>query len=156
MQELIVRDGCGLRGLTALAPDFFSAYHAALAKHTGVFLAGNFFGHHEDQLEQGIRREDMLSVEKYARLADIFYDSREPGVGALGAITHRQIDLQPAGTGRPGWTLLRMSMAAASRTGFGHNFDALGAAHGFPVIAVLRSAHQADLVVVAILRPARP
>src|SRR5271157_2639879 len=42
-----------------------------LAKYIAVLLAGDFFGHFEDQFHQRIRRQLLRAMKEHARLADV-------------------------------------------------------------------------------------
>jgi hypothetical protein len=170
VNELIVDDGCGQKTLTWLRLGrffilvyprlvaflhFFRANHAALAENISVFLAGDFFGHFKDHLDQSIHRQLLWTPKEDSSLAEIFNRTFEPRAGVIHAVTKREVEFEAARSRRPRWPLLSGVAAPDESFRIGMR-DALGAAHGGPVIFVFRRAQQANLVIVAVRTAARP
>src|ERR1700739_3832888 len=82
VDKLVVDDGSrqGARAvarvpvlaLRVLALRIPGADYAALAEHVAVLLAGDFFRHLEDDLDQGIHGQLLWPVEQQPGLAEVF------------------------------------------------------------------------------------
>jgi len=165
VDELIVHDGGSQKPGAAvrviiLVLRFFALRvarpdHAALAQYVAVLLAGDFFRHLKHHLDQGVHGQLLRSLKEQAGLAEVFDFALVPRAGAVYPVPKGQIQLQAACTRRPGGPLL--PGMAAPDGGFGLGMlQALGAAHGGPIIFVLGSAQQANLVVLAVSAAAWP
>src|SRR5579863_1904367 len=155
VDELVVNDGSGQADAVVGLLRFLGAHDAALAHHVAVLLPGDFLGHLEHHLNQGINGQLLRSGEKNAGLADIFDDSLVPRCRLVHAETEWQIQLQASRPRYPGGALF--ARVGAPDAGFGLGMlHALNTAHGGPVILVLGGTDQADLVIVSVSSTTRP
>jgi len=88
-------------------------------------------------------------------LADVFNGALEPRAGVIHAVTKLPVQLQPPGSRRPGWSLFPSVIPTGHGFGVGV-LQALGAAHGGPVIFVFGRTQQTDLIVVSVSTAAWP
>src|SRR5262245_35440380 len=110
-------------------------------------LPGDFLRHFEAHFHQRILRQSFGPVEKYAGLTEVLSGSGIPTHQVFHPITYRCFELQPARTRHPR-RLYGMALTFSASTFRRSPLQALGTAHGLPVVLVLRRAEQADLVVV--------
>jgi hypothetical protein len=92
MQKFVIEDGC--RQFVRVFDIFnrtFAANQPALAEYIAVLLAGDFFGHLEDQFYQRIRRQLLRSLEQYARLADVLDQALIPGTEIFPTVPNRKL-----------------------------------------------------------------
>src|ERR1017187_7114776 len=123
--------------------------HAALAEYVAVLLAGDFFRHLKYDLDQSIHGQLLRPMKQQPGLAEVFDCALIPRAGVVYAIAKRHVQFQAAGARRPGRPLL--SRMTAPDDGFWLDMlQALGAAHGGPVILVLGGAQQTNLIVVSV------
>src|SRR5208337_238479 len=120
----------------------------------GVLLAGDFFRHLEDHLDQGVHRKLLRAEEQHATLADVLDDAFIPRAGAIDAVAQGNVEFEPARPGHPGGALL--ARMAATHPADWLMLHALGTAHGGPVVLVFGGAQQANLIVVAVGTAAGP
>ena len=84
----------GASSSRALLKLIFGAHHTALADDVAVLLAGDFFRHLEDHLDQRVDRELLRAVEQDSALADVFDDAFVPGAGAVDAVAQRDVEFR--------------------------------------------------------------
>lgn len=145
VDELVVDDGGGKFVLRAVFLLVFHADDTALAKHLAVLLAGDFLGHLEDHLDQCIFGEALRASEQHSRLAEVLDDPLAPCAEILYPVPYRCVESNSAGTRHPcGLAHVLPAFWRSDVSGFG--LHALSTAHGRPVVLVLGSAKQADLV----------
>ena len=173
VDELVIDDGSSQQAglafrsfflilivVRSLSPLFFPfsifrADHATLAEDVAIPLARNFFRHLEDHLDQRIYRQGARPVKQQPGLAEVFNGALKPRAGVIDAVAERCVQLQAAGSRCPGLPLLARVTAAGH--GFGISvLQALGAAHGGPVIFIFGRAQQTDLIVVSVSPAAWP
>ena len=155
VDELVVKDGSrelvlGPFLLLVLHPD-----EPALAKDFAVLLAGDFFGHFKNHFYQRVFRKTLGAFHQDAGLAQIHDRTFGPGAEVLHAVADRGFQLDSTGAGNPS-RLANVLAALGSGRVRGVRFDALGPAHGRPVVLVLGGAEQANLIKLPICSPTWP
>jgi len=156
VEKLVIEDGGRQsKSVLGIVNRVLHPNQPPLAKYIAVLLAGDFFGHLEDQFYKRIRRQLLRAVKQYPRLADVLDHSLVPGTEIFSAVSKRNLRSQAACPGHPG----RVPLTGAASHGGGLRRPLLhpaSATHGLPVILVSGRAQQADLVVLSTRRPARP
>jgi hypothetical protein len=156
MEKLVIEDGrCQLMSVFSILNRIFAANQPALAKYIAIFLAGDFFGHFEDQFDQRVRRQLLRALEKYARLADVLDQTFVPGTEIFSTVSNRKLGSQAPRSRHPG----RLFLAGAAADGCSfcrRPVDPISATHGLPVVLISGRAYQADLVIFSTSRAARP
>jgi len=94
-------------------------------------------------------------MKQQSSLADVFNGALEPRARVIHAVTKRRVQFQAPGSRCPGLSLFPRVIPTGHGFGVGV-LQALGAAHGGPVIFIFGRAQQTDLVVVSVSTAAWP
>lgn len=140
-----------------VASSSLKAYQRALAYHAGIVLAGYFVRHLECEFDAGADFQRAGRPEEQARAADVFRHALHPLFVSRDAIQNRHLVAETAFARCPclsGSTFSRRISARARLVLW--VFQQGYPAHLRPVIAVLRAAVNAHLVILAGFVAARP